>query len=79
MAFPTFTTRFKITQLFVLLVTAIIFMLNWLIIQSANQAWEERKMTYMKQSMGQEYTVDSAKKSFGNVLVKRGSEVIHRQ
>ena len=75
----TFTTRTKITALFVFLVVGIIFILNWIIIESANQSWENRKMAYMKQSMEAEYTIEGAKKIFENLQIKKWDTIILAQ
>jgi signal transduction histidine kinase len=75
-----FTTRTKITFLFTLIVMAIIGLLDVIIFQSADHAWQENKKDYVTKVMQAMYTPEQAKKELSHVEIRNNSwEVIHRQ
>jgi signal transduction histidine kinase len=75
-----FTTRTKITFLFTLIVMAIIGLLDIIIFQSADHAWQQNKKDYATKVMQAMYTPEQAKKELSHVEIRNNSwEVIHRQ
>ncbi len=64
-----FTTRTKITILFVSIVTILVILLNMLVFESANREWQSKKSEYMHQSMDSMLTLEEAKKMFVDLEV----------
>jgi hypothetical protein len=75
-----FTTRTKITILFTLLVAGILVMLDVIIFQTADHAWQKEKQTYVARVMHAMYTPDQAKKELEHVEIRDASgTIIHQQ
>lgn len=75
-----FTTRTKITILFTLLVASILVVLDIIIFQTADHAWQQQKKAYVTKVMHAMYTPDQARKELEHVEIRDASGVIlHRQ
>ena len=75
-----FTTRTKITFIFTLIVIGIIALLDIVIFQSADHAWQENKKSYVTKVMQAMYSPEEAKKQLPHVEIINSSwVVIHRQ
>jgi signal transduction histidine kinase len=71
-----FTTRTKITFLFTLLVTGILAVLDVIIFQTADHAWQQEKKAYVTKVMHAMYTPDQAKKELEHVEIRDASGTI---
>lgn len=74
-----FTTRTKITFLFTLLVAGILAILDVIIFQTADHAWQTEKQAYVAKVMHAMYTPDQAKKELEHVEIRDASGVIIHQ
>jgi signal transduction histidine kinase len=74
-----FTTRIKITILFTLLVAGILAILDLIIFQTADHAWQQEKKSYVSKVMHAMYTPDQAKKELEHVEIRDASGVIIHQ
>ncbi len=68
-----FTTRTKITILFVSIVTILVIVLNMLVFEGANREWQTRKSQYMHTTMTSMLSLDEAKAQFPDLQVVDGS------
>jgi signal transduction histidine kinase len=73
------TTRTKITILFTLLVAGILALLDVIIFQTADHAWQTQKQAYVAKVMHAMYTPDQAKKELEHVEIRDASGVILHQ
>jgi Na+-translocating ferredoxin:NAD+ oxidoreductase RnfG subunit len=74
------TTRTKITILFTLLVAGILALLDVIIFQTADHAWQQQKKAYVTKVMHAMYTPDQAKKELEHVEIRDASgAIIHQQ
>lgn len=75
-----FTTRTKITILFVSIVTILVILLNMLVFESANREWQSKKSEYMHQSMDSMLTLEEAKKMFVDLeVIDASGSIIFQQ
>lgn len=68
-----FTTRTKITFIFTLIVIGIIALLDIVIFQSADHAWQENKKSYVTKVMQAMYSPEEAKKQLPHVEIINSS------
>jgi sensor histidine kinase regulating citrate/malate metabolism len=68
-----FTTRTKITFFFTLIVIGIIALLDIVIFQSVDHAWQENKKDYATKVMKAMYSPEEAKKQLTHVEIKSSS------
>lgn len=71
-----FTTRTKITALFVSIVALLVVFLNMLVFESANKEWQSKKSAYMHQSMNSMLSLDEAKNNFPDLQVIDSTGII---
>lgn len=71
-----FTTRTKITTLFVTIVTILVILLNMLVFEGANKEWQARKTQYLHTSMTSILTLDEARAQFPDLEVTNASGTI---
>jgi two-component system sensor histidine kinase BaeS len=75
-----FTTRTKITALFVSTVSLLVILLNMLVFESANKEWQKKKSEYMHNSMVSLLSLDEAKEKFPDLEVTdKDGAIIHQQ
>lgn len=75
-----FTTRTKITSLFVSTVSILVILLNMLVFESANKEWQQKKSEYMHNSMVSLLSLDEAKEKFPDLEVTdKDGAIIHQQ
>ncbi len=68
-----FTTRTKITTLFVSIVTILVILLNMLVFEGANKEWQARKSQYMHTTMTSMLTLEEARAQFPDLEVTDAS------
>jgi hypothetical protein len=68
-----FTTRTKITFLFTLIVIGIIALLDIVIYQSVDHAWQENKRSYVTKVMNAMYSPEEAKEQLPHVEIRNSS------
>ncbi len=75
-----FTTRTKITALFVSIVSLLVISLNVLVFESANKEWQNKKAEYMHLSMTSMLTIDEAKKQLPDLeILDQSGNTIYQQ
>ncbi len=75
-----FTTRTKITTLFISIVSLLVVFLNILVFEWANKEWNNKKSEYLQNAMTVLLTLDEAKKQFVDLEVSdRSGNIIHQQ
>ena len=75
-----FTTRTKITCIFTSLVALILIVLDVIIFQTADHAWQTEKQAYVAKVMHAMYTPEQARKELEHVEIRDASgTIIHQQ
>lgn len=74
------TTRIKITLLFTLIVAIIIVVLNTIVIDTADQEWQNKQKKYVSAIMESMYTPDEAKQQFQHLeIISQSGYILHSQ
>jgi sensor domain CHASE-containing protein len=75
-----FTTRTKVTLIFVIIFALVIATLNIILFESANREWQVRQHDYVEEVMQAMYTPDEAKAKFTHLKIMNASgQIVHAQ